>query len=537
MMQIMTKEKEKKTISGKERLFEIIDVLKRHDVIGGIDPVKLREILESLGPTYIKVGQILSNRPDIMPKEYIDELSKLRSSVNPMSYQEILDILKDEYEKKLFHVFLSIDRNPLGSASIAQVHKAVLKDGTDVVIKVQRRDIKEIMVADIRVLKKALGMLHVQKLFKNIVSFDEVLDELLNTTLEEMNFLIEAEHIEEFYQENKEIKYIKVPKVIKKLTTEKVIVMEYIDGFNVSQINELNDNGYDLDEIGSKLADNYIYQALDIGYFHADPHPNNIIITNGKIGYIDFGMMGRLNSRNKELLRQCMIAIFNNDIKEVERILLIIGDTKKEINHSRLCRDLQLILDKNKSMGIKDINITKFANELLNILGSNGISLPKDITMLVRGIVVLEGTLEVVSPDINLLQVFENRVKNMSIKSILNKENITKEVGHFMNSVGSLNRLPGDLHTLLKSTTRGETKFNIEITDSYKFLDRFEKMIHRIVVCILDVAFIVGAALMVSNGIHTSDQRFLFYLYVAVGFIFTVWLFIKMYFDKLNRKK
>lgn len=533
----MKKEKEIKNLSGKDRLFEILNILKKHDVISGIDPVKLRKILEDLGPTYIKVGQILSNRPDMVPQEYTFELSKLRSSVKPMSYQEILDILREEYDRKLFQIFLSIDRTPLGSASIAQVHKAILKDGSEVVIKVQRRNIKETMVADIRVLKKALRILHVQKLFKNIISFDEVLDELLNTTLEEMNFLTEASHIEEFSSINKELKYVKVPMVYKNLTTEKVLVMEYINGTNINEVETLKSLGYDLDEIGSKLAENYIYQAIDIGYFHADPHPNNIIISDGKIGYIDFGMMGRVNSRNKEILKRCIFAIFNNDIKEVERNLLILGDTKKEINHTKLCRDLELILDKNKTMGIKDINITKFANELLNLLSSNGITLPKDITMLVRGIVVLEGTLEIVSPNINLLQVFENRVKNISINAVFNRDNIAKEVGHLLSSLGSLNRLPQDLHTFFKSTSRGETKFNIEVTDSYKFLDRFEKMIHRIVVCILDVAFILGAALMVSNGIATSDQRFLFYLYVAVGFIFTVWLFIKMYFDKLNRKK
>ncbi len=525
------------TISGKDRLFEIIDVLKRNNILEDKSPKNFRKVLEELGPTFIKVGQILSNRPDILPQEYIDELSELRSNVNPMSYQEILDILSEEYDKKLFQVFLSIDRKPLGSASIAQVHKAVLKNGEEVVVKVQRRNIKEIMVADIRVLKKALKMLHVQKFFRDIVSFDEVLDELLNTTLEEMNFLIEAEHILEFYNENKEIKYIKAPKVYKNLTTEKVIVMECINGHNINDIEALVKDGYDLDEIGSKLADNYIYQAIDIGYFHADPHPNNIIITDGKIGYIDFGMMGRLNSRNKELLRQCMFAIFHNDIPEVERILLILGDSKKEINHNKLCRDLELILDKNKSAGIKDINIAKFSSDLLNLLGDNGVTLPRDITMLVRGIVVLEGTLEVVSPNINLMQVFENKVKQGSLKEIFSKDNMMKEVGHFASSVGSLNRLPHDLHTFFKNTSRGDTKFNIELTDSNKYLDRFEKMVHRIVVCILDVAFILGASLMVSNGIETTEQKFLFYLYLTVGFFFTVWLFIKMYLDKLNRKK
>lgn len=527
----------KQVISGKDRLFEIMGVLKKRNIFDGINPVKLREILEDLGPTFIKIGQILSNRPDMLSSEYIEELSKLRNEVKPMSYQEVLDILNEEFDKRLFQIFISIDRVPLGSASIAQVHRAVLKDGKDVVVKVQRRNIKDIMVTDIKVLKKALRMLHAEKILQNIVSFDDILDELLSITLEEMNFLIEAEHITEFYDANKEIKFIKVPKVINKLTTEKVLVMEYIDGINIYEREKLIEAGYSLEEIGNKLADNFIYQALDIGYFHADPHPNNIIITDGRIGYIDYGMMGRLNSRNKELLKQCMVAIFNNEIKEVERLLLVLCDASGDIDHIKLCNELELILDKNKSVGIGDINITKFANELIDILGKNGIRIPKDITMLVRGIVVLEGTLEVVSPEISLMQVFENRVKQGSIENIFKEENIMKEAGHFLTSLGSMNRLPYDLHTFFKSTNRGDTKINIEVTDSNKYLDRFEKMIHRIVVCILDVAFIVGAALMVSNGIETSEQKFLFYLFFIVGFVLTIWLFIKMYIDKLNRKK
>lgn len=535
MMLKMTKENI--TISGKKRLLEILEVLKNNNVLEGIDPKKLKKILEELGPTFIKAGQILSNRPDLLPQSYIKELETLRSNVNPMSYQEVLDILRKEYNKKLFQIFLSIDREPLGSASIAQVHKALLKTGEEVVVKVQRPNIKEIMLSDIRILKKAIKILHIQKLFKDIVSFEDVLDELLTTTLEEMNFITEAQHIVEFYESNKDIKYIKAPLVYRNLSTEKVLVMEYISGNNISEVDKLVEKGYDLDEIASKLADNYIYQALDIGYFHADPHPNNIIITEGKIGYIDFGMMGRLNNRNKDLLKKCLFAIFNNDIKEVERILLILGEAQEKINHNKLCNDIERILDKNKTLGLKDINITDFVNELLNMLGNNKIKLPKDITMLVRGIVVLEGTLELVNPNINLMEVFTNRVKHSSLKSYFNKESIEKEVAHSIDSLASLNRLPYDLHNFLKTTTKGDTKVNIEVTDSYKFLDRFEKMVHRIVVCILDVAFIVGASLMVSNGIETNEQRFLFYLYIAVGFTFTVWLFLKMYFDKLNRKK
>ena len=523
-------------LSEKDRLFEILSILKKNDILSGFNPSKIRTILEDLGPTFIKIGQILSNRPDILPNEYIDELSKLRNDVNPMSYQEVLDILNEEYDKKLFQLFLSIDRQSIGSASIAQVHKAVLKDGTEVVIKVQRRNIKEKMVMDIKLLKKALKMLHVEKIIKNIVSFDEILDELLSTSLEEMNFLIEAEHIKEFYEANRDINYIKTPKVIKKYTTEKVLVMEYIRGFSIIQKDELLKEGYDLEEIGSKLAENFIYQSLDVGYFHADPHPDNIIITDGKIGYVDFGMMGRLNSRNRELLKQCMVAIFNNDIREVERILLVLCDSNNDIDHTKLCKDIELILDKNKSVGISDINITKFVNELIDVLGKNGIKVPKDITMLVRGIVVLEGTLEIVSPNISLMEVFENKIKQNTLGNYFNKDNLIREVGYLFSSISSLNRIPYDLHNFFNSINRGDTKINIELSDSNKYLNRFEKMIHRIVVCILDVAFIIGASLLVANGIETNEQKFLFYLFFVVGLFLTIWLFIKMYIDKLNRK-
>ncbi len=525
------------SLSSKNRLLEIISIIKKYNVLDGVSPVELRQMLEELGPTFIKIGQILSNRPDMISSEYILELSKLRNDVKPMSYQEVLDILSDEYDKRLFQLFISIDKKPLGSASIAQVHKAILKNGNSVVIKVQRKNIKEIMITDIKLLRKALKMLHIEKILKNIVSFDDILDELLNTSLEEMNFLLEAEHIEEFYNLNKEFPYIKVPRVNKKLTTEKVIVMEYIDGYKIADKDILTKNGYDLNEIGEKLADNFIYQALDSGFFHADPHPDNIIITNGKIGYIDYGMMGRLNNKNKELLKQCMVAIFNDDIKEVERILLVLCDSNKEVDHIKLCNDIELILDKNKSVGIREINITKFVNDLISMLGNHKIKIPKDITMLVRGIVVLEGTLEIICPDMSLMQVFENKLKGTSISKYFNKDNLFKELGYSINSLTSLNRLPSDLHSFFKSTSRGDTKFNIELADSNKYLDRFEKMIHRIVVCILDVAFIIGAALLVSNGIETNEQIFLFYLFFVVGLVLTIWLFIKMYIDKLNRNK
>lgn len=522
-------------MNGRERLIEIIKIINDHNILKNITPVNLRETLEDLGPTYIKIGQILSNRPDLVPEEYIKELSKLRSDVSPMSYNELLSIINEELDDNKIAEIVRIDKEPLGSASIAQVHKAVLKNNEEVVIKVQRRNIKEIMTSDIRVLKKACSVLHVNELIKGVVKVDEVLDELLNTSLEEMDFIKEANNIEEFKSINEMIHYIRVPKVYKNLSTDKVLVMEYIEGINIYNKQELINNGYDLDEIGKKLANNYIYQAIDCGFFHADPHPDNLFINEGKIVYLDFGMVGKLNTRNKDILNKMIESILEDDIKVVERCLILLSDNNKSVNHTKLRENLRIILDSYKDLPIQDIDISSFITDVMKLLSSNGITLQKDITMLVRGIIVIEGTLELISPNISLIDVFSNRLANST--SIINKDNISKEVLTIVKSMKDLTSIPHDIHNTLNEITNGDVKFNVEVTDSNKQIDRLEKMVHRVVVCALDVAFIVGASLIASKEIVTKEQKFLFYLYIVIATVFTIWLFIKMYIDKLNRKK
>ncbi len=522
-------------MNGKQRLLEIIKIINEHNILKNITPQVLRETLEDLGPTYIKIGQILSNRPDLVSDEYIKELSKLRSNVSPIPYKEILSIINDELDDDRLLEIEYIDKNPLGSASIAQVHRAILKNKEEVVIKVQRKNIREIMTTDIKVLKKACSILHVNDLIKGVIKVDEVLDELLNTSLEEMDFLNEAKNIEEFNSINSDIHYIRVPKVYKHLSTDKILVMEYLDGINIYNKNELINNGYDLNEIGKKLAINYIYQAIDCGFFHADPHPDNIYINDGKIIYLDFGMVGKLNTRSKDILNKMIQAILEDDIRIVEKNLLLLSEYKNSINHIKLREDLKLVLDSYKDLPINDIDITKFIKDILRLLSNNKITLQKDITMLIRGIIVIEGTLEVISPNISLIDVFKERISNNI--NLINSDSISKEILTFVKNIKYLNTLPEDMHNALNEISTGEAKFNVEVTDSNRQIDRLEKMVHRIVVCALDVAFIVGAAMIASKDIISKEQRFLFYLYIVIATVFTIWLFIKMYIDKLNRKK
>jgi len=304
-----------KSKSTNTRLWEMIAVLKRHGVIHGVSPDKLILILEDLGPTFVKFGQVMSMRSDLLPKEYTDVLVKLRTDVKPISFEEVLGVVEAEYNCRASEVFKEISQSYLGSASIAQVHKAVLHNGQTVVIKVQRPGIYQMMERDVQLLKKAISLIKILKISVGNIDFNLIVDEIWAAAQQEMDFILEANYIKEITALNEDIKYIAFPQVEFDLTTPKVLVMEYIDGVQIDELDKLAALGYDINEIGLKLADNYVKQIVDDGLFHADPHPGNIYIREGKIVWLDLGMMGRINSRDRRLLKKTILSIVQQDVQ------------------------------------------------------------------------------------------------------------------------------------------------------------------------------------------------------------------------------
>ena len=511
-------------MNEKMRLKEIITILKDSDLISGITPQKLCNTISNLGPTYIKIGQILSSRYDLLPKEYCDALANLRAKVTPMSFEEVSEILKEEYGD-INEIFESISHECIGSASIAQVHKAKLKNGENVVIKVQRKNVYETMTTDIKLIKKAILLLRLNSLVK-VIDLNSVIDEIYYIAKEEMNFQIEAKHLEEFKENNRDIVYVDVPKVYNELVTKKVLVMENIDGINLNNKEALIKQGYDVEEIGLKLANNYIKQALDDGLFHADPHPDNIFVRDGKIIFLDLGMMGRLSSRNRQLLKNAMNAIVANDTTELERILLSISKTTGSINHIKLRNEIQKILDKNVNEDIENINIVEFMSSVSKVLRENNIKLDKNITLLMRGICVIEGTLELISPNINLIMVFENKIRENTFDNVFSKGTLMNTGRNIVSGVNSLGELPTELLSFVKDINRGETKIDIEMANSDKQVDKLEKMLHQLVIGLLDAAVLLGACMV--------DNKILRAIYIILGTIFTIWLFIQMAKDHFH---
>ncbi|MEG0283089.1 MAG: AarF/UbiB family protein [Clostridia bacterium] len=534
----MTKKNKSLDPIKKNRLKEILSILYKFKITDGVSPEKFRLILEELGPTFIKIGQIMSMRPDILPSEYCTELTKLRKDVKPIEYDVIKQIIEKEIHGKISSEFSSIEKVPLASASIAQVHRATLLDNTEVIIKVQKPNIYDEMASDIALLKKAFSIIKVP-IINNIIDIQGVLDEMWFCAKEELDFLIEASHLEEFAKNNSEAVYIKAPKIFAKLSTAKILVLEYIDGFIINDTASLLSLNYDLDEIALKLTDSYIVQIIEYGFFHADPHPDNLKIQDGKIVFLDFGMMGRLSVRDRKLLKDCMYAIITSDVKKVERCILTLGTATEKLDHSAFCNDLDLFLSKYSSLELGSMNLGTVLNDLFKLTNRYKIQIPKNITMLTRGVVVIEGLLGEISPSIHLLEVLKNRLSRSFVSDFMSKKSLENSIRNSLVAEQTMLELPKESLDFVKMAVRGEAKFNLEISDSDNKMGKLDHMLNKIILAVLAVAFIVASSLLYTNNAgNTSIEITILRLFTLISSVFlTLWIFVTMIKDTRARLK
>lgn len=478
------------------RLREILGVLRKHHITKGLTPVKLREILEDLGPTYVKLGQIMSMRSDMLPEKYCRELTKLRTDVKPLPFDTILKIVSSELGRPALEVFDQIEATPLGSASIAQVHPALLKGGDRVVLKVQRPAIREIMADDIRLMRKAIGLLKLTIGTGDLIDFNVIIDELWKTSQEEMDFIQEAKNCDLFYENQKDIAYATCPQVIHELTTPRLLVMSYIEGIQIDHVEELTSMGYDMTEIGEKTAASYCKQILEDGFFHADPHPGNLWISGGQVAWLDLGMTGHLSENNKQLIKRAVLALLQNDIYEVKNVLLAMGETKDRINHARLYTDIDDIVSKFMTVDFGTMHLGELIERLLDMVKDHHISITPDITMLGRSMITIEGTLSACAPDVNLLQILSAYMSSMLFENMDFKKELRHKARLIYTSVDKSLTIPALLSDLLKVTKNGQTKLNIEFTDAHDLYRNFHKAVNRLALGVIAAALFIGAALL-----------------------------------------
>lgn len=523
-----------------KRLWQIARIANQFDVIHGLTPVKMRLMLEALGPTFVKVGQILSMRSEILPQAFCDELAKLRADVDPMPYQTVLETLSSEYGRPIGEIFEHIDPTPLGSASLAQVHRATLLTGEDVAVKVQRPGVRETMAQDVSIMRSIARLATRVMPSAQVVDLGGVVEELWDTFESETDFLVEARNLAEFKRFCQPYAYMDCPKPYMDLCTEHVVVMDYVEGISVSHPEQLIAAGYDLKEIGTKLVDNYATQVLDDGFFHADPHPGNIIIAGGQIVLIDLGMTGRLNAKTRSVLKQMIFSVAKQDSPALADGLLRFAGTESDAaDYPALLADLDTIVAEYGTVDLKDLDLASFVTALTQLAQRHGIEVPSTVTTVARALVTLEGLLDEFIPDVNMIEIISEHIATSKPLDRAAADEV-KSLG--VEAHAALHGLLGALcetKVAARMLTRGQLRVNMELAGAEEPMRMLSEMVNRLTMALIVVGLYVGSSIVYFAGVPpiVFGIPVVGFMGYVVAFVLSVWIVFDIYFKGRRSKR
>ncbi|MDO4596597.1 MAG: AarF/UbiB family protein [Coriobacteriaceae bacterium] len=483
----------------RERIGQIFKILRRYEVWKDITPVQLRCLLEELGPMFVKMGQILANRSEILPQKFCDELRKLRSDVDPVPFGVVRQCLIAEYRRPLGEIFEYVDEEPLGSASLAQVHRARLKTGELVAVKVQRPGAQQVMAQDIDIMRSLVRLAGHFVKTDQFVDLHDVVEELWDSFREETDFRMEARNLEDFYEFHQNTKGITCPRPYTKWCTEHIVVMDYIDGISVGEPDELRAAGYDIQRIGARIVEDYSTQVLDDGFFHADPHAGNIIVKDDDIYFIDMGMVGRMSGHDRLIVKDIIYSVAEGDVSKLKdslmRFAVSRGDSES-LDHAAFLNDLDYIVADFAGLDLKDLDIGEFLTSLVNLASKNDVELPSVVTMFARGMVTLEGLLSEYMPHVNMIKIISDHISHEK-SSFAKLEDAVREL-----TQSSLRATKGSLEAAehlglaARMLTRGQLKVNTQVMGSEEVLRHIGGIVDRMSMAIVIAGLFIGSSVV-----------------------------------------
>ena len=493
----------KKIKGSKRRSAEILSVFAKHNFYAnGLSPEELRTTLEDLGPTYVKIGQIMSSRVDLLPERYCKELEKLRQNVQELDPNLARAVIEEQTGKRIEEIYSEFRDKPLGSASIGQAHYGVLKDGRQVVTKVRRPYIAEMMRRDFVLLKKlAKGFSMVSEGADNAdeqLDLIEVIEEFEKVTEEELDFRIEAQNTK-FFKENciEDEEKITCPDVIEELTTECMFTMSFVDGYSISKKDRVIEDGYDVEEIGRNIVDNYVHQVLDVGTFHADPHQGNIMISHGKPVWIDFGMLGRITEGDVNIIQSLILAVLEKDVETIANSIMSMGASTSQTNRDRLMEDLDVFLDRYCSVtSISDLDVSVLFDEICNLAAKHHVKMPGKFTMLVRSLGTIEGVIEQFCPELNLFEILSGKMMDRAKKSFDLEQEIASIGKDALEISKKAAKIPALTSDVLKGVARGRTKINMELTGYEDLINKGGGSLKNILLAIFACVMFFGSCIL-----------------------------------------
>ncbi len=463
---------------------------------------RIRMTLEELGPTFIKLGQIMSNRPDLLPQELLVELEKLQDSVPPFSEQEAKEIIESELGKPVSILFTEFTSAPMASASIAQVHKAILITGEEIVIKVQRPDIEKIIEVDLEIMLHLAMLLEQHIKGMNIIDPVGIVNEFERSIKQETDFTLEAVHMERFAKNFQRDTTVYVPRVYRDLTTKKVLTMEFINGVKVSSVNGAQKEVYDPELIASRGADLVLKQIFEHGFFHADPHPGNILIlSNNIICFLDFGMMGILLPKHREYLGSVILGIRNKDAEKITKALLRLSNSRRIENVEELENQVFRLVDQYSHQPLKNINLGEFLNKTIKILITYKLKISPDIYLLLKALVTIEGVARKLHPDFDMVKQIEPFARRL-IKDRLSPRRLTKEMYESAAEFSLLLRdFPSEIKEIMDQIKLGQFGIEFKHKGLDPMLKKHDQISNRIAFAIVLASLIIGSSLIVLSRI------------------------------------
>lgn len=533
----------------RSRLAEIIRVFINYNVVPNFvqqkNPEQVKKAFEELGPTFIKIGQMLSVREDLLSSAFTQTFKTLQDSVPSDTFSTVKKTIETELSLSLSDIFVDFSKSPFASASMGQAHRAKLKNGDAVVVKIQHPNIAEEIRLDLQLFERAIPLIkYIPE--TSVVDLKGVLQEVKRSLINEMDFLKESQNGEQFYQKNNGWKEICSPKIYDAFCSKKVIVMEEMSGKNLNHLMNAENktetfitgiqNKQLKQEVAKLLVENFMKQVFDDGFFHADPHPGNLLfhvltkeeqtqasrktetvhekefgsfafrastsaedpVAPYTVNYIDFGMMGHLSAGLRQKLTQAVLALYTKDAYRIEKAVLRLCQQEGSFDESRFHQELTSFLEQYYDSPIDEINLQEVFTHVVTICHQNNLQFDRDITLLLKAFGTLEGVIRVLDPEVSLMEVASPFAQHYFLTH-LDVEDTLKQSGlDLLEGMKAAPKIPQQLHHLLEMWTSGQGKVNLELKKQDKLLSRIESMINRLVFGMILAALIVGSSLLVQ---------------------------------------
>ncbi|MBX2901984.1 MAG: AarF/ABC1/UbiB kinase family protein [Chitinophagales bacterium] len=493
---------------------------------------RIRMAAVELGPTFVKLAQVLSNRPDIVPEALVKEFEKLQDKVPPFEYAKVKVIIEKESRKKITDIFEEFSEVPIASASIGQVHKAKLKTGEDVVVKIQRPEVREVVERDLSILREVVRRSDRYLKKQGILNAEEVVTVFERSMHKELDYLNEARNIERFRNYYKSRRDFYVPKVYREFSTSKIMVMEFVRGCKITDVRQLREWGIEPEKIVERGMDIYLTQIFEHGFFHGDPHPGNILVRqDGTIILLDFGMVGQLMKKDKYAFAGIFIAMSRSDAREmaVQFRKLAIEDNITDMR--QFVYDLNDLIEDYAHLDVSESSIQDVITRLQKIMFDYKITVPGGVFIIFRAFAILEGIGKKMHPNFKTYDFIRPYGQRL-VTEQLRPENLTAEAqSRFSNLNAFLNSFPVELRNILQKTQKGKLHFEVELQGYGYALKKWDSITNRIVITYIICALIIGSSIALLAKFPTEMEfvygvnKWSFTGYCIAGGLFVILLY------------